>query len=208
MLTLALSDSIWLFLTLLGSLWLPWAHNVLARLTTPWPRGHILFRPGTASSFHFLIFCGFYLAISNSQPQETALIARHALSIRLIIQLVLWDTSLARTTSMILIVFEDKIRLARHLLDTRSLVTRLWDRRTCWTRSQQNITRLMSQHNLRTNNWLQPGKHLLGEITRKNISPAGFLPFFREKKCCTSATAVKMYHHYSYSEKLKLLTIL
>ena len=124
MLTLALSDSIWLFLTLLGSLWLPWTPKVLARLKTPWPRGHILSRPGTASSFHFLIFCGFYLAIGNSQPQETALIAKHALSIRLIIQLVLWDTSLATTTSMILIVFEDKIRLARHLLDTRSLVTR------------------------------------------------------------------------------------
>ena len=102
----------------------------------------------------------------------------------------LWDTSLATSTSMILIVCEDKIRLARHLLDT-SLVTRLWDRRTCWTRSQQNITRLMIQHNLRTNNWLQPGKHLLGEITRKNISPAGFLPFFREKKCCTSCYSSK-----------------
>ena len=123
-------------------------------------------------------------------PSHRRQLARHALSIRLIIQLVLWDTSLATTTSMILIVCEDKIRLARHLLDT-SLVTRLWDRRTCWTRSQQNITRLMIQHNLRTNNWLQPGKHLLGEITRKNISPAGFLPFFREKKCCTSCYSSK-----------------
>ena len=146
--SLLYSCSPWLTLTLLGSLWLSLgsllhilAHSDSAWLTLALSGAHGLPRSLLGSpcrcrvdkvypaliqhhpfiSSFFVVFI-LLLAIPSHRRQ----LARHALSIRLIIQLVLWDTSLATTTSMILIVCEDKIRLARHLLDTRSLVTRLW----------------------------------------------------------------------------------
>ena len=56
-----------------------------------------------------------------------------------------------------------------HLLDRSETVTKLWMRRgqTCWTRSQQSITRLMIEHNSRRNNWLQASSYDWGTTGRQ-----------------------------------------